>query len=305
VAGPEDIHDETPHLPPPTLWPLGFAIGVAVVLVGLIVNPTIVASIGGAIAIVFGFLWARDATAELRGHALVVEPERRELRPAGVGDAPALPATVGEEAMPHLEPGERFPRSRFLEGATLGLGGLIGGVVTIPVAGFALLPSFLGQKRHEVDLGPLGSFPVGQWFIATFMTDPKEGEVSRRTAFIRNNGVTGTTPSFTIISNRCAHLGCPVQANGPSGAILGQKNVVQHTANGEITMIPVVPAAQVPMFVNASTPVVTPRPRKVGAIPRDASNQPDSATHWRIQTTKNANTTVKPNPPPKTRLWKT
>ena len=32
-------------------------------------------------------------------------------------------------------------------------------------------------------------------------------------------------PSFTIISNRCAHLGCPVQANGPTGAILGMKNV--------------------------------------------------------------------------------
>jgi Rieske Fe-S protein len=235
------LHDE-PHLPPPTLWPAGFAVGIAVLLVGLIIDPMVISSIGAGIAIVFGFLWARDATAELRGHALVVEPERRELRPAGVGDAPAVPATVGGDAMPPPEPGERFPRARFLEGATLGLGAVIGGVVTLPVAGFAILPSFLGQKRHEVDLGPLSEFPIGQWFIATFMTDPSEGEVSRRTAFIRNNGVTGTTPSFTIISNRCAHLGCPVQANGPSGAILGQKTVVQHTANGEITMVPVVPA---------------------------------------------------------------
>ena len=39
MAGPEDIHDDEPHLPPPTLWPLGFAIGVAVLLVGLIVDP--------------------------------------------------------------------------------------------------------------------------------------------------------------------------------------------------------------------------------------------------------------------------
>jgi Rieske Fe-S protein len=223
----------------PTVWPLGFAIGIAVVLVGLIVNPEWISSIGGVIVVVFGFLWARAATAELRGHAVHVEPETRE---AGVGDAPAVPAHVGGPAMPEPEPGERFPRSRFLEFSTLGLGGVIGGVVTLPVAGFAILPSFLGQKRHEVDLGPLSDFPEGSWFIATFMTDPSEGEVSRRTAFIRNNGVFNNEPSFTIISNRCAHLGCPVQANGPTGAILGKKTVVEHTANGKVTLIPVVPA---------------------------------------------------------------
>ena len=72
-----------------------------------------------------------------------------------------------------------------------------------------------------------------------------------------------------------------------------------------ITMIPVVPAAHVPMSVNAPMPVVTPRPMNVGAIPSDASSHPDSATHCRIHTTKNAKTTVNPNPPPKTRLWNT
>ena len=51
--------------------------------------------------------------------------------------------------------------------------------------------------------------------IATFLRDPAQGEVSRRTAYIRNNGATDKGPSFTIISNRCAHLGCPVQPNGP------------------------------------------------------------------------------------------
>jgi Rieske Fe-S protein len=225
---------DEPHIPLPTLWPLGFAIGIAVVLVGLIIDPVVISSIGGGIAIVFGFLWARDATAELRGHEVVVEPETRELR----GPAPAVAA----EAPPSEPAGQRFPRSRFLEAATLGLGGVIGGIVTVPVAGFAILPGFLHQKRHEVDLGPVSAFPEGKWFISTFMTDPKEGDVSRRTAFIRNNGVLNNLPSFTIISNRCAHLGCPVQANGPTGAILGEKNVVEHTANGEVLLRPVVPA---------------------------------------------------------------
>jgi len=41
-----------------------------------------------------------------------------------------------------------------------------------------------------------------------------EAEVARRTAYIRYNGLLDKQPSFTIISNRCAHLGCPVQPNG-------------------------------------------------------------------------------------------
>ena len=38
--------------------------------------------------------------------------------------------------------------------------------------------------------------------------------MSRRTAYIRNNGERDGQPSFTIISNRCVHLGCPVQPTG-------------------------------------------------------------------------------------------
>jgi Rieske Fe-S protein len=216
------------HGPSPTIWPLGFAVGIAVALVGLIIDPTVIAPIGGAIAVVFGFLWARDATSEMRRRVPAVKAEVRS-------------ADTGEVVTPPPAP-KKLPRSRFLEATTLGLGGLIGAVVTVPIAGFAILPSFLGQKRHEVDLGPIDAYPVGKWFIATYMTDPKEGEVSRRTAFVRNNGVTNNSPSFTIISNRCAHLGCPVQANGPTGAILGEKNVTEHTSNGPILLRPVVPA---------------------------------------------------------------
>ena len=33
--------------------------------------------------------------------------------------------------------------------------------------------------------------------------------------FIRNNGLLDGVPSFTTLYSRCAHLGCPVQPNGP------------------------------------------------------------------------------------------
>src|SRR5262249_20439567 len=80
----ESLHEET-HLPPPTLWPIGFAIGIVVILVGLVIDPLLISTIGAVIALVFGILWVRDATAELRGEAIVVEPERRDLVEGGAG----------------------------------------------------------------------------------------------------------------------------------------------------------------------------------------------------------------------------
>jgi Rieske Fe-S protein len=46
------------------------------------------------------------------------------------------------------------------------------------------------------------------------MVNPEVGEVTRRTMYIRNNGINDGVPSFTMLYNRCAHLGCPVQPNG-------------------------------------------------------------------------------------------
>jgi Rieske Fe-S protein len=234
----ESLHEET-HLPSPTLYPIGFAIGIVVVLVGLIINPLLISSIGAAIAIVFAILWAREATAELRGEQVAVEPERRETEAAdqqGFAPVPLAETPVS--------------RSVFLEGATLGLGAAIGGLITLPVAGFALLPPFLDQLQHKIDLGPISNFPLNVWYIATFIVDPAEGEVSRRTAFVRNNGNVPNpgnpqeqVPSFTIISNHCVHLGCPVQANGPSGPkFTGHPKIHEHTPNGRFVFDPVIPA---------------------------------------------------------------
>jgi Rieske Fe-S protein len=192
-------HDQQ-HLPPPSLWPLGFAVGIACVLTGIVVS-TIVAVVGAVIAIVFGFLWLRDVTKPVRTAAPAVEPERRETYVA------ITPAQDDEPA--------EYPRSTFLSVATLGLGGLIGGLITVPVLGFAVLPSFTNQSEQDVELGPIGDFPEGEFVIATYLEDPEIGEVTRRTMFIRNNGRTDAgEPSFTMLYSRCAHLGCPVQPNG-------------------------------------------------------------------------------------------
>jgi Rieske Fe-S protein len=219
------------HLPGPSLWPIGFAIGAACLLLGLVLS-WYVAAVGAAIAVVCAALWIRDST---RGYATPVEhePETRAARAPGA--EPASP----EEPAPQYQQVERFPRSVFLEGTTLGLGALIGGVITVPAVGFMVAPAFVKQHPKSVDLGPLDDFPEGQYVIATFLRDPAQGEVSRRTAYIRNNGITDGKPSFTIISNRCAHLGCPVQPSGP--VFDNQKKVVK--ASGEpVTIIPTQPA---------------------------------------------------------------
>jgi quinol---cytochrome c reductase iron-sulfur subunit, bacillus type len=225
--------DDRPQLPPPSLWPVGFAVGIVCLLVGLIVSWP-VAAVGAGIAVVFGFLWARE-----------VATGREPTVPADTDgavatDAPPVPAHEGEAAMPEPEPGERFPRSKFLEGATLGLGAIIGAIATLPALGFALVPGFVKQKAHKVDLGPLTDFEENKWKVVTFIRDPRQGEVSRRTAFVRNNGLLEGVPSFTIISNRCAHVGCPVQPGGP---VFDKQGKTIKTANGNVDITPVLPAA--------------------------------------------------------------
>jgi Rieske Fe-S protein len=188
------------------MWPIAFAIGVACLLIGLVIS-WIVAAIGAVIAVVFGFRWARDVTRDVREEVPHIEPETRAV--ADVPSAQPAPAPA-EPALP------AYTRSRFLEASTLGVGAAIGAVVTLPVVGFMVLPAFTDVEEDEADLGPIENFPEGEYVIATYLANPGIGEVTRRTAFIRNNGQTDAgEPSFTILYSRCVHLGCPVQPNGP------------------------------------------------------------------------------------------
>jgi len=171
--------------------------------------------IGIVITVVFAALWIRELA---RGRSLPsapasVVPETRANRVREI--TPAL-ATVKSDT--------QVSRNVFLELSTLGLGGVIGGLMTLPVLGFAIGPSFLKQGVASQDVGPLGLYPEGEYMITSFDSDPSQGEVSRVTAFIRNNGMLGKLPSFTILSSRCVHLGCPVEPNGTIGTATHYKD---------------------------------------------------------------------------------
>ena len=190
---------DTHQVPTPSLWPIGFAIGIACVLVGLVVSVPVLV-VGALIALVFGFLWVRDL---FTTHPVAAAAQ-------GIDEKPRA-ATVADL-------GDPVDRATFLSLSTIGVGALIGAGITLPPLGFAVLPSFDGEgiATRDVNLGPITSFPEGKYVIATFLENPDQGEVSRRTAFIRNNGRTDDgVPSFTTLYSRCVHLGCPVQPNGP------------------------------------------------------------------------------------------
>jgi Rieske Fe-S protein len=225
-----ESHDDHPHVPGPSLWPVGFAIGIVVFLVGLIISWW-VAGLGLLVALAFAFLWVRDlASGSDLAHAPEVPAESAAAAAAAVDEAPAQPAG------PRDISAERYPRSKFLEFSTLGLGAVLGGVLTAPALGFMVLPPFLKQGVKDHDLGPISNFPEGKYVVTTFMLSAKEGFVSRRSAYIRNNGQLNGQPSFTIISNHCAHLGCPVQPNGPLDA--------QHSKHfADVTLIPTISIA--------------------------------------------------------------
>jgi Rieske Fe-S protein len=197
------------------IWPISFAVGIAVLLVGLIISPLVIAPLGGAITLFSGLAWMRD---------------RRAPR-----SEPSQPEPVGQGARDV----ERFPRSRLLERATLGLGGVVAVGVALPAVGVAVLPSFLGRRTPPVDLGPISAFPEGEFVVATFLADPKAGEVSRRAAYVRNNGLLGNVPSFTIMSSRCTHVGCPTQPNGP---VFLQQRRAERTSGGEVGLVPTQPS---------------------------------------------------------------
>ena len=199
-----------------TIAPLTFAIGIVVALVGLIVNPLVIAPLGGVITVAAGFAWVHGS-----------HPTRR------------LRTVAAPQPLERRTDQERFPRSRLLERATLALGGLVVLGVALPVAGFAVVPSFLGQRRRAVDLGPIAAFLEGEFVVATFLADPQAGEVSRRAAYVRNNGLLGELPSFTIMSSRCTHVGCPTQPNGP---LFAAERRAERTASGEVGLVPAQPS---------------------------------------------------------------
>src|SRR3954471_1650154 len=104
-----------PRVPGPSLWPVGLALGIVVLLVGLVMAWWVVA-LGVVIVFVFALLWTRDIAQEQGLAAETPEPE-----------APAVDgaAAVVEPELELAHEAPSYTREKFLEATTLGLGAVI------------------------------------------------------------------------------------------------------------------------------------------------------------------------------------
>jgi menaquinol-cytochrome c reductase iron-sulfur subunit len=111
-------------------------------------------------------------------------------------------------------------RGRFLGRATVGIGAAIGGIAAVPVIGYAAAPVTQEADFRHVSLGPVARFRTGPGATVTaapYVEDQTQPVTSAGLAYVRDTGRSSSdwlSPEamFVVFSNRCMHVGCPVQA---------------------------------------------------------------------------------------------
>ena len=121
---------------------------------------------------------------------------------------------TADRGWPGAFEGETVTRRSFMTGVALTAGGVASAMFALPALGFALGPLF--EKTNHIsllDVGPVTDFPADTFVPQVVTTTAGIGEVGKTLVYIRKND--NPTPKqswpFVAISNRCAHLGCPVR----------------------------------------------------------------------------------------------
>jgi Rieske Fe-S protein len=111
-------------------------------------------------------------------------------------------------------------RGQFLSLSTVGIGAVIGGVIGVPATAYILAPVTDQADFIPVFLGKVDQFTSEQGFdptAATYVEDPANPATSPGLAWVHSTGKSNSDwlasdAMFVVFSNRCMHLGCPVQA---------------------------------------------------------------------------------------------
>jgi Rieske Fe-S protein len=111
-------------------------------------------------------------------------------------------------------------RGQFLSLSTVGIGAVIGGVIGVPATAYILAPVTDQADFIPVFLGRVDQFTSEQGFdptAATYVEDPANPATSPGLAWVHSTGKSNTDwlasdAMFVVFSNRCMHLGCPVQS---------------------------------------------------------------------------------------------
>ena len=130
--------------------------------------------------------------------------------------------TSGTAATNDAGSGSDMTRGQFLTAATLGVSGVMGMLIAVPVAGMALTPAITGGEFEPVRLGRIDEFKDGEFVKVVLRpgADKPDAYVRKKVAFVRRNDDPSADrlaqkgqEEYTVISNVCMHLGCPVQSS--------------------------------------------------------------------------------------------
>jgi menaquinol-cytochrome c reductase iron-sulfur subunit len=167
---------------------------------------------------------------------VATEPEKNivtaePVTPAGSETAPSGAGEQGSAS----DTAPRVPRRNLLAWLTVGLGGIATAVVGLPFLGYL----FRMEKRKPpwVDLGPVDQFSADETHPVTFvnpLSTEWDGMTANTRVFVRNQGRDDRgNHTFLVLSDNCAHLGCPVEWFPQSGLFMCPCHGGVYYANGE------------------------------------------------------------------------
>ena len=109
--------------------------------------------------------------------------------------------------------GESMTRRRAFTIAAQGLGGVAGAAIILPAVGFAVAPIFHRGKERWEAVGPISDFVEDTYRQVVFTETEGIGDAGKTTAYVRRSSaeLEEEPGKFVAVSNRCAHLGCPVR----------------------------------------------------------------------------------------------
>ncbi len=122
-----------------------------------------------------------------------------------------------DEGAPGAFEGETVTRRKFMTGGAMAIGGVATAAFGLPALGFALGPQFEdGTPDRWQDMGPEGEFSVSTYVPKVMNLVADAGEAGKHTVYIRKfdpkrDSKRNADLPYVAISNRCAHLGCPVR----------------------------------------------------------------------------------------------
>ena len=150
------------------------------------------------------------------------------------------PSTMPRNSMSHRavrNEQQEVSRRALLSRVSIGLSGLAGAVVSVPILAYLLSPLINPAPRTWRDLGPLANFEVGQTVKVDFEEPsplPWAGQTAKSAVWVRRNGAT----SFTVFALNCTHLGCPVNWDATAGLFLCPCHGGVYNAAGQVVAGP-------------------------------------------------------------------